>query len=115
MPTATIPVTACRPHDTLAEILDRLSAAVREDAPKHALQRLLCDLVVHTTLHVKSHNPCAMADAEFLHHLQTLESGVARAQVALSDAHVERIREWLSGHAAPEFVTPLPLEPHHMS
>ncbi len=101
MTSATLPA-ADRRHISLADILDRLSTAINEETPKFALQRLLSDLVVHSTLEVRSQNPCPMADAEFLHYLHGLETGVAQSEIALAPAHLNRIRDWLENHGGTE-------------
>lgn len=90
----------CRHHQLLLEMILRLDDAVLAGTPRFALQRLLSDLVVYTSLHLRQHNPCPIEDAEFLHRISTLEIAYARNQLLLSPQHTSDIKSWFHDHTS---------------
>ena len=92
--------TTARQRELVSEMLLRLSDALAEGAPLFAQQRMLSDLSVYAHLVVRSHHSGSARDAEFLHRLARLESGLTRQQHGLDPTHLDEIRGWFDAQFA---------------
>ena len=99
-----------RQHQRLVQLINSLHDAMKIGAPRHALERIVSDLVDYTRFHFQNEerlmrlNSCPDFDEHVQEH-DRLTSTVARfeadlraGKVAISISLMQFLKNWLTGH-----------------